>query len=110
MKQSDVNLFTSLDEGTPHVVLESLSVGLPVICHDACGQGSVIDVTCGVKVPVKNPEYSKKEFCEIILNLINNSELLEDLRNGAKNRANALSWENKALELYNYYIDVKNYE
>ena len=38
-QQCHALLFTSLNEGTPHVVIEALSNGLPVICHDVLWSG-----------------------------------------------------------------------
>jgi len=106
MNESDILLFTSLDEGTPHVVLEALSASLPVICHDACGQSSVINAECGIKIKVKNPSFSRKEFSRSILNLSKNKEILNELSIGAKKRAEKLSWFNKAKQLVNYYENV----
>ena len=51
MRQSDLLLFTSVAEGTPHVVLEAISNNLPVLCFDTCGQGDCItyDIANGVQ-------------------------------------------------------------
>lgn len=43
MGKSKLMLFPSIDEGTPWVVLEALSVGIPVISHNCCGMADIID-------------------------------------------------------------------
>ena len=53
MQDADIALITSLRELTS-TVIESLSLGLPVVCLDHCGFSDVIDESCGIKVPVTN--------------------------------------------------------
>jgi glycosyltransferase involved in cell wall biosynthesis len=43
MGKSKIMLFPSIDEGTPWVVLEALSVGIPVLSHNCCGMADIID-------------------------------------------------------------------
>ena len=43
MGKSKLMLFPSIDEGTPWVVLEALSVGIPVLSHNCCGMADIID-------------------------------------------------------------------
>ena len=106
MNCSDILLFTSLDEGTPHVVLESISMGLPVLCHDICGQSTVIDESCGIKINLVDPTYSINMFSKAILNLYKDKQLLTRLSKGAIKRAEILSWEEKAKQLIELYQSV----
>lgn len=103
MKNADLFLFTSLVEGTPHVVLESIASGLPVICHDSCGHGAVINDTCGRKIPIVSPEFSCDSFSREIEMLINDSSKIEILSKGAILRSKELRWENKALQMVGIY-------
>ena len=66
MRQSDVFFFTSVAEGTPHVVLEAISNNLPVVCFDICGQGDSINEKVGIKIPLSNPQQSVHDFAEKI--------------------------------------------
>lgn len=66
MRQSDVFLFTSVAEGTPHVVLEAICNNLPVVCFDTCGQGDVVDDAIGRKISLSTPRQSAREFASII--------------------------------------------
>ena len=61
LKKVRALLFTSVHEGNPHVVFESLSVGTPVICHDSFGMGHIVDDTVGLKIPQVN--YSRSLTC-----------------------------------------------
>ncbi|MCU0289029.1 MAG: glycosyltransferase family 4 protein [Acidobacteria bacterium] len=99
----DAMLFTSLKDATSTVVLEALQYGLPVICHDTCGFGAVIDETCGIKVPVCSPEHSISEFAVAILKLATNPELLSQKSIGAVKRADKLAWPVKGRIMAGLY-------
>lgn len=93
LAKSHILVHTAIKEGTPHVVLEALASGLPVICHDACGMGTVVDQSCGVKVPLRKPSASVTYFREAIIEIANNPDRLSALSSGAIKRAEELSWE-----------------
>ncbi|MCC6256614.1 MAG: glycosyltransferase family 4 protein [Ignavibacteriaceae bacterium] len=103
LSKCHVLFFTSLNEGTPHAVIEALSNGLPVICHDVYGQGDVINKSCGIKIKMINPKRSIEEFSKEIIKLFSKREILEKLSEGAYSRAFEISWENKITGLINLY-------
>ncbi len=110
MRNYDLLFFTSLKEGTPHVVLEALSNGLPVLCHDACGHGDIVDETCGMKIPLISFQKSVDEFAEKIEFLFLNQKKFDIFTEGAKECVKRNSWEYKAKSMVNYYqkvIDLK---
>lgn len=96
-------LFTSLQEGTPHVVLEAIGLGIPVICHDACGHGDIINEFCGIKIPTKNIKESIRLFSEAITKIAADRVFLSNMSNGARRRAREMSWDNKAQEMVRIY-------
>lgn len=106
MQQSDIFLFTSVAEGTPHVVLEAIANKLPVVCFDTCGQGDCVDDSVGVKIPLTNPEQSINDFAQAITHLYNNRDALAILSDNCRNRAVELSWENKGLQMLDLYNEV----
>ena len=113
LNSSNIFLFTSLFEATGTVVLEAIDKGVPVICHDICGQGDVINETCGIKIPAINPKLSIIGFSEAITKLYNNRVLLKSLSDGAIKRASEITWEKKTLQLINLYnsmITIKSNE
>ena len=103
MSQGHVFCHSSVKEGTPHVVLEALSLGLPVICHDACGMGIAVDATCGIKVTLRDPSTSVSGFSEALRTLLNKPEMFEMLSAGALKRAAELSWESKISAFLHAY-------
>jgi len=99
-------IHSSVKEGTPHVVLEAMALGMPVICHDACGMGVAVNEESGLKVPMKNPESSVRGFHDAIMRLWNDPKLLNELSKGAIRRAHELSWENKILKVEATYLKI----
>lgn len=106
MKQCDVLLFTSVAEGTPHVVLEAIANGVPVICFDTCGHGDCVTNDVGIKIPLTNPEQSIKDFANAIRALYNNRTLLQTMSKNCYKRACELSWDNKAKSVLAMYENV----
>lgn len=110
MKSADLFLFTSVSEDTSTVVLEAVSYGLPVLCFDACGMSTVINEDVGIKVPLTSPEQSVKDFANAMRNLFANRQLLQDMSEKCRNRANELSWDNKALTMLSLYQKVLDHK
>ena len=110
MQQSDIFLFTSIDEGTPHVVLEALQNRLPIVCFDTCGQGDVVNDTIGVKIPLTTPDDSVLRFSAEIGKLIDSPELLAGFRHNCPARQHELSWDSKARKMVEIYKSVKAHE
>lgn len=111
MQESDVFFFTSVAEGTPHVVLEAIGNNLPVICFNTCGQGDSVNEKVGRKIQLSNPRLSTHDFAEILNKLECNRNLLAEMSYNCKARQNELSWDKKALqmiELYNKCIHKNN--
>lgn len=104
--RADVFAFTGLQEGTPHVVLEALSLGLPVVCHDACGMGVAVTADCGVKVPMESPDASVRGFGDALRRLASDGARLSRLSAGALRRADELSWDEKARRIAATYERV----
>lgn len=107
---SDVFLFTSLYEGTPHAVMEALSVGIPVVCFDLCGQKDVVTKECGSKIPAICPKEAVQDFGSAIEKLVENKTLLNELSQGAARflKSEEHTYETKARlvsELYEKAID-----
>jgi len=93
MREAHVLLHSSLKEGTPHVVLEALALGVPVICHDACGMGTAVTDSCGIKISMNNPRASIAGFRQALQRVLDEPELIERLSRGAIQRASELSWQ-----------------
>ena len=106
MSRADFLIHTSLREATSSVIPEALSLGLPVICHNANGMSFAVDETCGIRVPLISPEESEKGFHEAIQRLITDRDLLARLREGAQKRASEISWDNMANTIAVDYLNT----
>lgn len=106
MRKVDVFIFTSVQEGTSTVVMESLALGLPVICHDACGMGVAVTEMCGIKVPMRGPRISEAGFAAAIRSLLASPQRVAALSAGALARAQELTWDRKAREIAAAYDSV----
>ncbi|WP_299583619.1 glycosyltransferase [uncultured Sunxiuqinia sp.] len=103
MRSCDLFLFTSVAEGTPHVVLESIGNNLPVVCFDTCGQGDVVNENIGIKVPLSHPSQSVNDFVEKISYLITNRRKLTELSENCFLRQHELSWDKKSKQMLSLY-------
>ena len=103
MQNQSLLLFTSIAEGTPHVVLEAISNRLPVVCHNCCGHGDSIDDSVGIKIPLVSPEQSVADFSDAIVDLYRHQGRLEEMRRNCSARAMELSWDRKANHVLSLY-------
>lgn len=103
MQRCDVFFFTSIAEGTPHVILEALNNSLPVLCFNTCGHGDCIDSSVGFKIELSTPQQSIQEFARIINRIQQEPEMLQKMANNCSQRQEALSWENKAKQVIQVY-------
>ena len=103
MQMSDVFLFTSVAEGTPHVVLEAIANHLPVLCFDTCGHGDSVNEKVGVKIPLTYPKPSVKDFAEKIDYLYLHREVLLVMSDNCRQRQQELSWDKKVEEMMKLY-------
>ena len=107
MQASDVFFFTSVAEGTPHVVLEAIGNNLPVVCFDTCGQGDAVNDKVGRKVALSNPAQSAADFAKLLNDLEHDRNLLKQLSENCKQRQTELSWEEKAKTMVEWYEKVR---
>ena len=106
MQQSDIFFFTSVAEGTPHVVLEAIGNNLPVVCFDTCGQGDSVNEQVGMKIPLSTPKQSAKDFAEKINYLYHHRDVLQQLSKQCSQRQEELSWDNKAKQMVTLYSSI----
>lgn len=106
MRRMDVFLLTSVIEGTPHVVLEAIANGLPVVCFDTCGQGDIVDENTGIKIPLSEPEDSARRFAEILNGLEAHPETLRRLSDGCASRLHDLSWDTLIGRVTGLYTEL----
>lgn len=103
MKRSHLMLITSLRDLTSAVTIESISLGLPVVCLDHCGFSDVIDASCGIPVAVTNFDEVTSGITDAINLLATNEPYRQELSEGALKRAQLFSWPNKVNILNEIY-------
>lgn len=108
MNQMDLFLFTSVLEGTPHVVLEAITNCLPILCIDTCGQGQLVNETIGWKVPLTNPQQNSTDFAAILRHIIINRDEIKQKSDNCKQRQRELSWENKLVTMNKIYQQLQD--
>lgn len=107
MREKDLFFFTSVFEGGPHVILESITNNIPILCFDTCGQGVVVDESIGMKVPLTNQKEGVAAFAEKLDYINNNRELLTQMSANCTKKQQELSWDskvNKMIEIYNSIV------
>lgn len=96
--------FSSIKEGgTATVVLESMLNGLPVLAIDHCAFSSVIDDSCGIKVPVQSPAGISRDFARHLDRLATDETWRVSLAEGAHRKSQEYTWETKMEELCRTY-------
>lgn len=108
MVSSKLLLFTSVSEGTPHVVMEAIANRLPVVCFDMCGQGDVVTEEIGCKISLSSPPKSIKDFADIIRKLHHDRLLLDEKSRNCEKVIDKLSWDGKVkmmLDIYKKLVD-----
>lgn len=102
MQTCHVFAFTSLSEGgTPNVIMEALRQGLPIICLNHCAFASVVNETCGVKIPVGHCKQIFRDFAAHLDYLSEHEDERRRLAQGARLRSMDFMWDSRA-----YLIDV----
>ena len=66
--EGDLSILTSISEGFPYTVIESMGCGIPVVSTDVGGVKEAIDESCGFTCKPKDPEEIGKNVLKLLLN------------------------------------------
>lgn len=94
---------TSVRDDTSTVTLEYLQQGIPVIALAHCGFGTVVNETCGIRIPVGSIHQIECDIANALSTLATDEELRSSLSGGAIKRAGEYAWENKMQSLHSFY-------
>lgn len=108
MSAADFFIHTSYREATSNVIPEALSMGLPVICHDANGMSIAINESCGIKIPLVSFAESVAGFQKAIQQFLSDCLYLDQLKKGATSRTEEISWDAMAATMANDYLKIHN--
>ncbi len=106
MSRGHVFVITSLKDLTSSVLLEALSLGMPVICPDHCGFSDVVNDDCGIKLPVNSPAQLIADLAKAIAVLGKDESRRRMLAKGALRRVGDFSREQKAAVIADVYQTV----
>lgn len=95
-------VFPSLHDSGGMVVLEALAAGLPVICLDLGGPGSIVTPECGLSLEARNVSESQviDQLATALIRMATDAGLRERLSAGAVERAKELTWDAAAEAIY----------
>lgn len=94
IKGSHLYVQTSLSEGFGRAISEAMSVGKPIVMTDAGGCVELIDKSCGIVIPVKNP----RALASAISTLINDNKLRHQMGINARKRIKTKYHINDTIE------------
>ena len=107
MRTCHVMCITSIHEGgTPNITVEALQGGLPIVALDHCGFASVIDDTCGIKIPIQSQAEISVQLAKALDRLAEDEDLRLRLAHGAYERSKDFTWDAKMQVLNRVYAEA----
>jgi glycosyltransferase involved in cell wall biosynthesis len=106
-KNSNIFCFPSLAEAGGTVVLEAMSMGLPVITINRGGPAEMVDKSCGILIDAHSPNYVSRKIAEALSMLIMNRDKTIDLGKAARKKVqDNFTWQKKGQKLKEIYEEV----
>lgn len=106
MCNSDLMFFTSIMEATSTVVLEAISVGLPILCFNTCGFGPIVNEFAGITVELSDPDKSVQNFASVLYDLYNDRSILNAISETILSNRKFLTWDSKAKKTVEIYKEI----
>lgn len=110
ISQSDILIHPSLKEATSMTILEALGYGVPVICHDTCGMGIVVNDTNGFKIPYNNAPNSIDYLEELLSSIFTNPNVLNSRFDQITKCIEELKWDSKVRRIANRFTETLDKE
>jgi glycosyltransferase involved in cell wall biosynthesis len=108
-EKADAFLFPSFREPSGGVLLEAMTHSLPIITCAYGGPNSIVDDSCGIRIPPLNENQYADELSKAITLLANDPEKRKSLSDGAANRAKGFfGWDTKRKRIAKIYEEVIN--
>ena len=106
-QSGDVFLFTSLQDTTGNVVLESMSHRLPVVSLDHHGAAEMLTDECGIKVPVVSQQQVIEDMATALESLARDPERRRRMGEAGRERvASCYQWDQKGDFAASLYRDI----
>jgi glycosyltransferase involved in cell wall biosynthesis len=101
-RQHDIFVFPSLHDSGGLVICEAAANGLPIVCLDLGGPGTIVSQQCGFKVPARDrtKEDVIRDLSSILLHLNDDASALDALKDSALAWARQHSWAHVVRSAY----------
>lgn len=101
--RSHLFVITSLKDLTSTVLLEALSLGVPVVCPDHCGFTDGVDPSCGIRIKVRHPAQFAADLTRAIKRVAADEPFRRRLAKGCLERVRHYRLEEKAKAICEMY-------
>jgi glycosyltransferase involved in cell wall biosynthesis len=110
IRNSHLHIITSLGEGTPTVIWETLAKGIPTLTLDHCGMADMVCEKCGIKIPIHSYKQVVHDIGDHLTAIIKNPQEIGRLSQGVIECAQKYTWD-KRREFFNrqYEAAMENY-
>lgn len=103
--EGDISVLTSISEGFPYTIIESMSCGIPVVATDVGGVSEALGENCGILCKPKDHE----SIGQAIIKLLQDKDLLKKMKIECRKRVEDYFTIDKFIEQYeNLYTELIN--
>jgi len=106
ISRSDALFHPALHEAFGQSVLESLSLGVPVVCLDWGGPGVIVGDDCGYKIKPSGRSETIQRFADAIEALGQDRHNFSEISIACRKRANEFCWDQVIDSIENAYSEV----
>ena len=108
--KNDLFLFPSLHDSGGMVVLEAMSLGLPIVCFDIGGPGYFVNDNVGTKITVLNKTYDQVvlDYANAMIELSKDRHVLKTKSSNAAQHVSEYLWRNTIDKVYSIIEDDFN--
>ncbi|MDV7144372.1 glycosyltransferase family 4 protein [Tropicimonas sp. TH_r6] len=104
--RADTHLITSMSEGNPTTLWETMAAGVPTITLDHNGMHDVVCPSCGIRVPLGTWDQTCDAFAAAIMTLIEAPDRLAALKRGTCACREGYRWSRRAEDWMRIYRDT----
>lgn len=107
LRNANLNVITSISEGNPTTIWESMQNGVPTLTIDHCGMRDTIKNNSGIKIPIDNYEVMAQSIAKELDKVANDPDILKGLSNGLVAEFRNYHWDNRVHffnELYSRIV------
>jgi len=108
MANAHIFIITSLHDLTSTVLLEALSLGVPVICPDLFGLSDVITQDCGIRTRATKSQEIREDITRALQEIWAKEPYRRRLAKGARERSLQFTWQKKMAAISTLYNNIVN--